>query len=158
MAAIRHPGYRCEICGARFTAPYGRKQGLAHHVRTQHKHGQYAQRGDVSLWKDSTLDGRWQLVCDRHGQTVCFGNLKVARSFMADAAKWCEVCSGSLRWCKTCEADERPFGMCDDHDVIDDSLSHRKSLEAYAVWAQEGHGQSDRIVINVEVIDGRDRK
>jgi len=43
-----------------------------------------------------TAGGRWQTVCEDHGQICSHTTLADARWHGRRPAKWCEVCSGNL--------------------------------------------------------------
>lgn len=94
------------------------------HINKRHPGGVYWQDGEVSVSVGNPDDGKYLVACDRHGQCTNVNNLAEAKRIRQD--DFCEVCTGVSKWCNTCEADERPYGMCDEHDVIDDSLKVRQ--------------------------------
>lgn len=43
-----------------------------------------------------TEGGRWQTVCDPHGTILNHETLKVAISWVSEAADWCEACRAEI--------------------------------------------------------------
>lgn len=95
------------------------------HIEKRHAGGALWRDGDLSVWQENTEDGKYIAICDRHGMCTNSNNRAWCKSLKVE--DFCEVCSGSSQWCNTCEADERPYGTCAEHDVIDDSVMARNS-------------------------------